>query len=167
MVKTRVKVASWLHFLSADTVSMYCCKTLFFCVGFTKDQLTPVGQWAGSNSWSMSNWCKFANDQLMSVRVWQMDKQTNGLNLTIISLDFYNHWNIVGCCPGWLRLLGQGLVTVATKFKTSVTVACSAGHWSPSRAEILVNGALNWCPASLGSSDCTDQWHPRRSSVGQ
>ena len=37
---TRVKAASWLHFLSADTVSMSCCKTLLFCVGFTNDHLS-------------------------------------------------------------------------------------------------------------------------------
>ena len=111
-----------------------------------------VGQWAADIIWPMSSWYQLTNEQLILVRVWQMDKQTNGLNLTIISLDFYrvNHWNIVGRCPGYLRLLGQGLVTVATKFKTSVTVACSAGHWSPSRAEILVNGALNLCPARFG-----------------
>ena len=39
-VGTRVKAASWLHFLSADTVSMSCCKTLLFCVGFTNDHLS-------------------------------------------------------------------------------------------------------------------------------
>ena len=37
---TRVKAASWLHFLSADTVSMSCSKTLLFCVGFTNDHLS-------------------------------------------------------------------------------------------------------------------------------
>ena len=54
---TRVKAASWLHFLSADTVSMSCCKTLLFCIGFTNDHL----------SLQMSSWCKLANEQLRSV----------------------------------------------------------------------------------------------------
>ena len=79
-IETRIKEASRLHFLSADTVSMSCCYTLYlwrwvyqWASQVAKKQLTLVGLLASDVSWPINIWYKLANMQLTLVAQWGTD----------------------------------------------------------------------------------------------